>query len=289
MNELNLNYFDFKVLNNFHRVCKQRQKESNTDITQFRYHKNSTRIVFGDYWYNTLSIISTYDTDFRFDKDLTIDCHPFLFLVNNEKILPKLTYLKKTDRLVLKIRNQVTNIKDNANKKEYDVPYEKLIPNFKKMKKDFSFKLDADFFRTLTKEKLKLRHHFAFDFCSFISIDNNLTFRLGNHIDFKKGGLKSSQFDTKIKTKTRFAVRLNRDQIKYLTLFFVSDYEVTSYEKRKYLVFRNVYKPITYILFIHKYRKALLSNPEEIPTPINVDPKPTTDSNKTKENTNVQD
>ena len=95
---------------------------------------------------------------------------------------------------------------------------------------------------------------------------------MSKDVKFNSGGLKSIEFDTKIKTKKRFSIRLLTDQLKYLSKFFISDYEVTSYDNRKYLVFKNIYKPLTYILFLKE--KA-------------VEPKPTPDSNKREENTNA--
>ena len=51
--------------------------------------------------------------------------------------------------------------------------------------------------------------------------------------------------------------------ILFLSNFFVSDYEVSSYENRKYLVFKNIYKPLKYFLFL---------------TDKKLEPKPTPDS-----------
>jgi hypothetical protein len=272
MNQIPLTNFDIKVLNNFHRVCKQRDKKTTNDITFFHYKKNSKRFVFSANHYKTKSVICFYDTDFRFNSDLVIQCHTFLTLLNRSKTLPKISY-DKDKRIVLQ-SNSVTNLstKENFNKDNLE-DKEKLIPNLKNKKKDFSFKLDINFFKQIDKQKNILRHQFYnWETSAFISHKNTLHFRMSKDVKFTSGGLKSIEFDTKIKTKKRFSIRLLTDQLKYLSKFFISDYEVTSYDNRKYLVFKNIYKPLTYILFLKE--KA-------------VEPKPTPDSNKREENTNA--
>ena len=69
MNELFFKNFDYKVLNNFHRVCRVREKDTSTDITEFNYTKNSKRLVVGRTHYNTPSLICSYD-DFRLSYEL---------------------------------------------------------------------------------------------------------------------------------------------------------------------------------------------------------------------------
>ena len=68
MNELFFKNFDYKVLNNFHRVCRVREKETTSDITELNYNKNSNKIVVGKNHYDEPSIICCYENDFRFNR-----------------------------------------------------------------------------------------------------------------------------------------------------------------------------------------------------------------------------
>ena len=264
MNELFFKNFDYKVLNNFHRVCRVREKNTSTDLsvdtTQLNYTKNSKRLVVGKTHYNTPSLICSYDTDFRFNKDLSINLYEFLILINKfQKKLPIIT-LEKDNNLHLKYSD--TSMSNLSLNEEFSNEYEKRIPILDENKKDFSFKLNRDFFKEIQNKKLKLRHKFSFENTAFISDKKELSFTMYNDIDEKYGGLQSISFPIS-KLEKQFKIKLNSDQLKFLSNFFVSDYEVSSYENRKYLVFKNIYKPLKYFLFL---------------TDKKLEPKPTPDS-----------
>ena len=260
MNELLFKNFDIKVLNNFHRVCRVREKLTTSDITELNYSKNSNKIVVGKTHYDEPSLICCYENDFRFNKDFNIPLYTFLKPINYYiKKIPSITF--KEDKLILKYGSITQAI---ALRKFRD-EYLKSIPKLDENKIDFSFKLNSDFFRTLEQIRLKLRHKYSFDITAFYSFKNKLFFTNIKRPQKKSrgGGLRSYSFETDIKTDKRFAVRLNSDQLKFLSNFFVSDYEVSSYENRKYLVFKNIYKPLKYFLFL---------------TDKKLEPKPTPDS-----------
>ena len=274
MNEIKLNNFDYKVLHNFHRVNKKLEADTSFDMTQFCYDKNSKRIVFGNLHYTKIDLICTYDTDFRFKEDLTIDLDPFLKFVERRKKLPKVYYKKETNRIIIKGGSSISEFTSRVRQNE--TPFEKLIPDFTKMKKDFSFRLNADFFKKLVRKKSKLRNMWSFDYASFISVKNELYFRLGKGGRFRQtssfnhihGGVKTITLTTDIKTNKRFALRLNPNHLKFLPKFFQSDYEVTCYHNRHFLVFRNIYKPITYIFYLQNIVR-LFDKSKPIKFPLN--------------------
>ena len=269
MNELLFKNFDIKVLNNFHRVCRVREKETTSDITELNYSKNSNKIVVGKTHYDKPSLICCYENDFRFNKDINIPLYEFLTVINSyNKKLPLITF--KENKLILKYSSFTQSIV----LPKFNDEYLKSIPKLDENKIDFSFKLNNDFFKNLERIRLKLRHKHSFDITAFYSLNNKLFFTNIKRPNLKsrKGGLRSYSFEIDVETDKRFTVRLDSDQLKFLSKFFISDYEVTSYDNRKYLVFKNIYKPLTYILFLKG--KA-------------VEPKPTPDSNKKEENTNA--
>ena len=100
--------------------------------------------------------------------------------------------LEKDNNLHLKYSD--TSMSNLSLNEEFSNEYEKRIPILDENKKDFSFKLNRDFFKQIENKKLKLRHKFSFENTAFISDKKELSFTMYNDIDEKYGGLQSISF-----------------------------------------------------------------------------------------------